>query len=248
MKCNFRYTIKYSEVDASRHLRLSDLECYLLESAGLAADQLGFGTNWLKDKYNCTWVLTRMSVEMEYLPIHGDQIHIETWVEQNIHMFSIRNYRVYLVKDEDEFLIGQATSIWTTLNLTTREVNQVYDDPIFEGKIAGEKVDLARAPRLGLIAESTSTMRHQIHYSDLDFNNHCNSIKYLQFLLNACDELTGQYPVRLDINYAKEVVKGEQVTIDVDLHKEEKMVNYCLRTEAGDISCTARIALTGSKE
>lgn len=238
-KLNFNYNILYSEVDASRHLRLSDLENYLLQAAGFAADKMGFGTNWIKETYNCTWVLTRLSAEMEYLPTHGDQIRIETWIEQNIHMFSIRNFRIYLVKEEDEFLIGKATSIWTTLNLTTREVNSIYDDPMFTDKIDGEKLDMSRAPRLGLLPDPTGTMRHQIHYSDLDFNNHCNSIKYLQFMLNACDELTGIYPIRLDINYAKEVMKGE--VVDIDYLLEDQQVTYCLKNAAGEISCTSRI-------
>ena len=86
---------------------------------------------------------------------------------------------------------------------------------------------------------------HTIHYSDLDYNNHCNSCKYLQFMLNANDHLTATYPIRLDINYVKEVYKDERIRVDVLETKDEsgqaQSVQYCLLAEDGDISCTALV-------
>ena len=100
-----------------------------------------------------------------------------------------------------------------------------------------EKLDLPRAKRLGIIESPTSEMPHTIHYTDLDYNNHCNSIKYLQFMLNADDSLTGIYPVRLDMNYAKEVHKGDAIRVQVQ--ELQDAVQYCILTPSGEISCTA---------
>lgn len=241
MKYRFEYTIQYSDVDASRHLRLCDLERYLLESAGSSAARLGIGTAYLAERYDAAWVLTRFSILMDYLPSYNDTIIIETWIEGNAHMLSMRNYRIYIRKNDEEFLIGRSSSVWTLLNLTTRQVDTAaFADPAWEGKIDGEKLDIPRAGRIGLIEEPTSVMPHTIRYTDLDFNGHCNSVKYLQFMLNACDSLTAQYPVRLDINYAKEVHKGEQTSVRV-LESEGK-VQYCILNEQGEISCTALIS------
>lgn len=245
-KSKYKFTVSYSDVDASRHLRLTDLERYLLEVAGMAADAFGLGTQKILEKYNTAWVLTRLTVEMEYLPKYEDELVIETWIEGNAHMLSIRNFRLYIVKDDHEYKIGECTSIWTLLNLDTRLVDvKAFADPAWEGKIDGEKVTLARAPRLGKIEEPTSTMDHTIRYSDLDFNNHCNSTKYLQFMLNADDRLTGIYPVRLDMNYVKEVHKGDATHVDVLATEAEdglKSLQYCMLTPEGDISCTALIS------
>lgn len=243
MRTKHSFVLQYSDVDASRHLRLCDLEKYLLESAGASADQMGFGTDLVLEKYNCAWVLTKLSIMMDYLPKYNDEMLVETWVEGNYHMFSIRNFRVYLMKDDHAYKIGEATSAWTLLNLTSRQVEiAAYRDEVWEKVIEGEKIVLPRTSRLGKIESPTSRMQHTIHYTDLDYNNHCNSCKYLQFMLNADDGLTATYPIRLDINYAKEVHKGEHTCIDVLRTMDAdaiKSVQYCMLTESGDISCTA---------
>jgi acyl-ACP thioesterase len=105
------------------------------------------------------------------------------------------------------------------------------------------KQDFPRISRLQKIEAPTGTLPHTIHYSDLDYNNHCNSCKYLQFMLNADDRLTTIYPIRLDINYVKEVHKDERIHVDV-LEKTDEQGNlqsiqYCLLADDGEISCTA---------
>lgn len=240
MKHRFEYTIQYANVDASRHMRLCDLQHYVLETAGMSASRAGLSTDMLVEKYNATWVLTRMSIMVDYLPKYEDTIIIETWIEGNAHMFSMRNFRIYLKKGEEEFLIGKCSSVWTLINLTSRQVDMAaFKDPVWEHIIDGEKLDIPRAARLGAIELPTSVMPHTIQYTDLDYNNHCNSIKYLQFMLNACDALTATYPVRLDINYVKEVHKGESIRTQV--LQEADRVQYCILTDAGEISCTALI-------
>lgn len=241
MKYFYEYPIQKSDVDASRHIRLCDLERYLLETAGTSADRLGLGTNRLLEIYNTTWVLTRLSIMMDYLPTYDDTLVVETWIEGNAHMLSMRNFRLYVKKDEGNLLIGKCSSIWTLINLESRQVDiAAFKDSAWDNAIDGERLDLPRAPRLGKIDEPTSVMPHTIRYSDLDFNNHCNSVKYLQFMLNACDALTGIFPIRLDMNYAKEVHKGEPTTICV--LQSEKQVQYCMLNENDEISCTALLS------
>ena len=250
MRTRHIYKLQYADTDSSRHIRICDLERYLLEAGGESADLMGIGTDYLLKEYNCAWVLTRVSIIMDDLPMYLDKLVIETWVEQNAHMLSIRNYRLYIAEDKSVNaethdysklkLIGQCNSIWTLLNLETRAVDiRCFNDPKWDEIIDGEKLNMPRASRLGHIATPTSTMQHTIHYTDLDYNNHCNSCKYTQFMLNACDALTAQWPVRFDINYSKEVHKGELITVQVEQTKDN--IRYCILTEKGEISCTGML-------
>lgn len=246
MRTEHVYTMQYSDADASRHVRLCDLERYLLEAAGASADIMGFGTDYVLDKYNCAWVITRLTIQMDYLPRYLEKIRVETWVEGNMHMLSVRNYRVYLQEDNGERLIGQATSVWTLLGMESRQVEmKAFSDSAWEGKIDGERLSFARISRLGKIETPTSVMPHTIHYSDLDYNGHCNSCKYMQFFLNADDSLTATAPIRIDINYAKEVMKGDPCQIQVLRTNNENddidKVQYCMLTPDGEVSCTALI-------
>ena len=173
-KYNYEYEIKYQEVDAQKKLRLFNLENYLLEVAGLVADELGFGI-WTLHPRGLTWILTRLSVELFELPTYCQKVRFETWIESNVHMLSTRDFRIYT----GDKLIGQCKSVWAVLDMNKREIVNCFDEPIFEGSVDGEVLEMTRV-RMTTIPEPTGIMPHRIVYSDIDYNEHCNSCRYLQ--------------------------------------------------------------------
>ncbi len=247
MKYNYEFEIKYQDVDDRKRLRLFNLENYLLEVAGLVADQLGFGIQTLHPQ-GLTWILTRLSVEMYELPMPCEQIRFETWIESNAHMLSTRDYRIYkpnlapsLKGREDEWiLIGQCKSVWAVLDMEKREIVNVFDQPIFEGCVDGEVLDMPRI-RMTTIPEPTGCMAHTIVYSDLDYNRHCNSCRYLQAMTDAyLPDYYGKH-VRLDINYSKEVCLGDELQTYYLVAADG--VQYQQKNQVGETSCTAKITI-----
>ena len=236
MKYNYEYEIKYQEVDGQKKLRLFNLENYLLEVAGTVADALGFGIQALHPM-GITWILTRMSVEMYALPTHCEKIRIETWIESNVHMLSTRNFRIY----SGDTLIGQCKSVWAVLDLEKREIVNCFDMPIFEGSVDGEVLDMARV-RMTTIPEPTGCVPHKVVYSDIDYNGHCNSCRYLQAMTDAyLPDYYGK-TVRLDINYSKEALLGE--TLMTNYIVTEDGVQYQQKNENGETSCSAKITIS----
>ena len=235
MKYNRNYEIKYQEVDGKKKLRLFNLENYLLEVAGTVADELGFGIQVLHPR-GVTWILTRLSVEMYELPTHCEKIRIETWIESNAHMLSTRDFRIY----SGEKLIGQCKSVWAVLDLQKREIVNIFDDPIFEGCVDGEVLDMPRV-RMTTIPEPTGCVPHKVVYSDIDYNGHCNSCRYLQAMTDAyLPDYYGK-KVRLDINYSKEAMLGE--TLQTCYLVTEDGVQYQQKNENGETSCSAKITI-----
>lgn len=238
MKYEFEYEIKYQDVDNTRVLRLNKLEEYLLDVAGRIADQLGFGIQYLLPQ-NLTWILTHLNVEMNYLPTHSEHIIIETWIESNAHMLSTRDFRIYL-KDSRR-LIGAAKSIWAVLELTKREIVNVFDQPAFIDSIDGERLMLARAARPLPLTEPTGIMPYKIRYSDLDYNNHCNSCQYLEIMLDAARIDIKDKCIRLDLNYVKEVEEGQNV--EVAYLEGENNIRYQMRDTEGKTNCFATVSI-----
>lgn len=235
MKYSYNYEIKYQEVDGRKKLRLFNLENYLLEVAGTVADELGFGIAKLHPM-GLTWILTRMSVEMYELPTHCQKIRIETWIESNAHMLSTRDYRIY----SDDRLIGQCKSVWAVLDLEKREIVNIFDHPMFADCIDGEVIDMPRV-RMTTIPEPTGCVPHKIVYSDIDYNGHCNSCRYLQAMIDAyLPDYYGK-KVRLDINYSKEAMFGE--TLQTYYLVTEEGVQYQQKNENGETSCSAKITI-----
>lgn len=238
MKYNYEYEIKYQEVDGEKKLRLFNLENYLLEVAGTVADDLGFGIQALHPK-GLTWILTRLSVEMYELPTHCQKVRFETWIESNAHMLSTRDFRIYKQGSEEEWiLIGQCKSVWAVLDLEKREIVNCFDDPIFEGCVDGEVIEMSRV-RMTTIPEPTGSAPHKIVYSDIDYNGHCNSCRYLQAMTDAFLPSYYGRKVRLDINYSKEAMLGE--TLQTYYLVTEEGVQFQQKNEAGETSCSAKI-------
>ncbi len=235
MKYNYEYEIKYQEVDGKKRLRLFNLENYLLEVAGTVADELGFGIQVLHPR-GLTWILTRLSVEMYEMPTHCEHVRFETWIENNVHMLSTRNFRIY----SGDKLIGQCKSVWAVLDLEKREIVNCFDDPIFEGCVDGEVIEMPRV-RMTTIPEPTGSAPHKIVYSDIDYNGHCNSCRYLQAMTDAYLPDYYSKKVRLDINYSKEAMLGE--TLMTNYLVTEDGVQYQQKNENGETSCSAKITI-----
>ena len=236
MKYSYEYEIKYQEVDVQRKLRLYNLENYLLEVAGTVADSLNFGIARLHPM-GLTWILTRMSIEMFELPTHCDRIRIETWIESSAHMLSSRNFRIY----KGEKLIGQVKSVWAVLDMEKREIVNIFDHPMFDNSIDGEVIEMARV-RMTTIPEPTGVVPHKVVYSDIDYNGHCNSCRYLQAMTDAyLPDYYGK-KVRLDINYSKEAMLGE--TLQTYYLVTADGVQYQQKNEAGETSCSAKITIS----
>ena len=235
MKYNYEYEIKYQEVDGNKKLRLFNLENYLLEVAGTVADELGFGIAQLHPK-GLTWILTRLSLEMYELPTHCEKVRFETWIESNAHMLSTRNFRIY----SGDKLIGQCKSVWAVLDLQKREIVNIFDDPIFADSVDGDGIEMARV-RMTTLPEPTGCMPHKIVYSDIDYNGHCNSCRYLQAMMDAY--LPNYYgkKIRLDINYSKEVMLGDELQTYYLVAADG--VQYQQKNQNGETSCSAKITI-----
>ncbi len=235
MKYNYEYEIKYQEVDGNKKLRLFNLENYLLEVAGTVADQLGFGIAQLHPK-GLTWILTRLSLEMYELPTHCEKVRFETWIESNAHMLSTRNFRIY----SGDKLIGQCKSVWAVLDLQKREIVNIFDDPIFADSVDGDVIEMARV-RMTTLPEPTGCMPHKIVYSDIDYNGHCNSCRYLQAMMDAyLPDYYGK-KIRLDINYSKEVMLGDELQTYYLVSADG--VQYQQKNQNGETSCSAKITI-----
>lgn len=251
MKYRYNYIVQYQEVDDTRRLRLYTMENYLLNVAGRVADELGFGIQALMP-LNCTWIITHLNLEMLYLPVHGEEMIIETWIEQNAHMLSVRDFRIYIKESEagqEPRLIGCAKTVWAVLEQDKREIVNLFDNPMFAGSVDGEVLRMARAQRLLPIdmdkaREDAEVIlvkdkKHTIQYADMDYNCHCNSCKYLEWMLNARRMQDNAHPFRLDINYVKELYLEDQLI--TKLVEKEGSVQYQQVDQNGTTCCGARI-------
>lgn len=119
---------------------------------------------------------------------------------------------------------------------------------MFEGSVDGEVLNMARAARLRPIQLDdiedengvTGEILHEIQYSDVDYNRHCNSCKYLEWMINAMQAFDNQKPFRLDINYVKELYQGDRMY--TRFLKTTDGVQYQQVDENGTTCCSGKIS------
>jgi acyl-ACP thioesterase len=187
---------------------------------------------------------------MLYLPTHGEELIFETWIEQNAHMLSVRNFRIYIKENDSERLIGCCKTVWAVLERDKREIVNLFDLPVFKEAVDGEVLKMTRQMRFApLVLEQLNAdeqviraqeKAHTIQYADMDYNCHCNSTKYLEWMLNARRMQDNTRPFRLDINYVKELYLGDEML--TRYAERADSVQYQQVDKNGVICCNARIA------
>lgn len=238
MFLTFDYRIRHQDIDCYRRLKPQVLESYLLDSAGQAADILGIGYQVLLER-RLTWVLIRLTMQMQQMPTLDEHITIKTWVAGFAHGLSPRYFLIYRNSESGEsVLIGEAASSWAIINLDTRQMENIFAEDIFQSIELHEPLALAFA-RIRK-ADYEQHQRHTITYSDLDYNNHCNSCRYLEMMLNAApDILADNSPLKIDLFYQHEIYRGEEV--DIAFQIDEKQTDYAVNLADGRTAVFGRI-------
>ena len=226
-------------VDFQRRIKLSSLTDLILTASGYNADENGFGLRHLK-KLNATWVLSRLALEMDYFPKQYEKIMVETWVQEVHTANTIRNYRIYNEKGE---VIGNSTSVWVMINVETR---RPMDLRLLEGIsvfATNESCGIDRPHKLNAV-ESETIDSFSVKYSDIDINQHVNTVRYMDWMVNTftLDEHKAHTIRRVDVNFMNEVVYGDVISV----HKEKEAENdYRFEIRTGETTaCRGRIVIS----
>jgi medium-chain acyl-[acyl-carrier-protein] hydrolase len=206
----YSYQVQHMDVGFRETLRFAKLGAYLLHAAGLNAEENGFGVEPLQSE-NRAWVLSRFAVEMERYPKAGERFWVETWIEDFGRVFTTRNFKV---EDEVGKPIGAGSSIWCLIDTVERKAVDLQSKKEYEVFATGIPSLVERFIKVPAV-DSEPISRHRIKYSDIDFNRHTNSMKYLEWMLDLfpMEIYQNQQVKRMDIQYLHEAVFGDLVDI-----------------------------------
>ncbi len=210
------YNIGYSDVDFTKSLKYSTLFGYFQDTAGEAADKLGVGIDTLNERYGVAWVLARIRVEFDRIPIWNESITVETWPHPPGRLEFERDYRV---RDAHGNIIVSAVSNWVLFDIVTRELKRSdlieIDYPPFIQEHA-----LERGPgRLRPSGQTEAVYKKLIGYSDVDINGHINNSRYIDYIMDC-------FPVEshrrcslksIEVNYMKEAFPGDTLVMYRDV-------------------------------
>ena len=201
-------------VDFSGNIFLGLLGNHLLNAADKHSHKRGWGIGTL-NKNNCTWVLSRLTIEMFEMPRQYDQFQVDTWVEGVMKLFTSRNFAV-LKPDGTPY--GYARSVWAMIDMETRkpcDLLALYDGDILNYVVSEEE---RPCPIEGHGRFRFKDPKHvrtiDTYYSDVDINGHINSIKYIEHILDLFqkEKYVSQHVRRFEIAYKAEAYMGDKLS------------------------------------
>ena len=174
------------------------------------------------NKDNFSWVLSRIAFEFDYRPEEYVKYEIATWISDYGRMLSTRNFEL---TDQTGVCFGRVVSQWCMLDLSKRTavdlraVAESHNDAIVECPSPAEKPRKVPAP------DAEPVLTHKVAYSDIDFNRHVNTMRYIEMMLDQLpiEMLTQEAPVRLDIHFLKECRYGQTLTVGCELHERSAL-------------------------
>ena len=213
-KTAYPFRVEPQEVDFSLRITLVALGGNILNIAGIDAHTKGFGVDAL-NKDNFSWVLSRIAFE-EYV-----KYEIATWISDYGRMLSTRNFEL---TDQTGVCFGRVVSQWCMLDLSKRTavdlraVAESHNDAIVECPSPAEKPRKVPAP------DAEPVLTHKVAYSDIDFNRHVNTMRYIEMMLDVLpiERFAEERPLRLDINFLKEALGGARRARFADARRDSQ--------------------------
>ena len=230
-------------VDFTGRIFLGVLGNHLLNAAGNHSQKRGWGIGALNETRH-TWVLSRLSIEMNDMPRQYEQCEVRTWVESVMRLFTNRNFSIHRA---DGTPLGYARSVWAMIDLETRkpcDLLTLYDGDILR-YVVPEEMNVCPIEGHGRFRFREPKLLRTIntYYSDIDINGHINSIKYIEHILDLfpreCFEHGGIR--RFEIAYKAESYLGDRLCFyGQPVSSDETDIE--VRKDEGEVVCQAKIS------
>lgn len=223
------------EVNSEYRLLPSVLCSYFQEAAASHTIELSLTAFHLIPK-GLTWLLTDFHLEINELPVWGDRVTVKTWHYEPKALRIRRDFSLHFPGQEKA--LARAGSVWVMVNTDTGRPVKLT------GPLPGNLDRFEKEPGQGLsplsvISEPktrvTSSIDITVMNSDIDFNNHVNNIRYIQWM---CDSLPGSFrknkiPRELRICFLKEIFEEDRVFVETK--QSEETFHHGLYTQNKEI-------------
>jgi acyl-ACP thioesterase len=207
----------------------------MLNAADFHSRDRGFGMDYL-NSINKTWVLSRLAIEMDEMPLQYEKFYVETWVESAMRYFTNRNFRVVAATDDttpithhpSPKVYGYGRSIWAMIDTETRQpcnLLEVNNGSILEYVEKEKENPMAKLSRVKMDENAELVRTIETNYCDVDINGHINSVKYIEHVLDlfSLEWYKEHMLKRFDIAYVAESHGGDKLSFYRETDEEDEL-------------------------
>lgn len=217
----FESVVRYSEVDAGRHMTLTALLELLQDCCIFQSEHLGIGMDYLSKKKRA-WVLSSWQVIIKRYPLLGEKVTAYTWAYECKGFYGYRNFKVEDARGET---VAYANSIWIFMDTETMRPARIPADLVSVYSM-DEPLDMEKAGRkLSIEDDCKKEAPVPVQKFHIDTNQHVNNSKYVliaQEYLPECfkiGELRAEYrkgAVLKDVLYPRTNLGDKRVTVSLE--------------------------------
>ena len=227
--------------DFSGRLFMGHLGNHMLNAADFHSTDRGFGMKRLME-INRSWVLSRLAIEMDEMPLQYTRFNVETWVESAMRYFTSRNFAVV---GNDGKAYGYGRSIWAMIDTGTRQPTDIFsidDGAIKDWIIADKPCPIDKGGRVKMSDDAELVRTIETYYNDVDINGHINSVKYIEHVLDlwSLDWYRDHQIRRFEIAYVAEAHAGDQLSFYRETVGENEFCVRIVRTD-GTECCRSKV-------
>ena len=209
-QATFSFIVQGQQAGYNSALKLSGLADFLQIAAWQHAHDLGFGLDFLINHQNCTWIMTRIRIDIEEFPAYNSKVQVTTWPKNKERLFAYRDLQV----ECNEKVIANVTSTYVLLDLDSRRpiaLNDFNDDVLDMSDRHAIKEPVEKLN--SFVGELSKTIVAEV--TDLDVNRHVNNIRYLdwaQYLMPL--EFWEKHEIkRVEVNFLAEINAGDKIEL-----------------------------------
>ncbi|PVX52431.1 acyl-ACP thioesterase [Balneicella halophila] len=215
----------YHTKDMYGNVSLNKLLPLILDSAGSHAEILDISKELLLEK-GYTWVLSRINLVLNKLVSDVDIIYVDTWIQKVRSAFSIRLFEVH---DDNGQILARGVSYWSIIDTKTRSIAPIRK-VIGDNDKTNSKEIPCKTPQKLIFEKGELVGQVIAQYSDLDYNKHVNSNRYVEWGINTLSPkfLARHQLCQLELNYNHEVYWNNEIKIyktDTATHSDIELYN-----------------------
>lgn len=164
-----------------------------------------------------TWVIAWSGMEIQRLPRLGEDVIIRIWPCKNKMMMHTRKYAFYTSQGEP---LLSAASIFLLMRIKERTATESGEEfPVIPIVTLPNEPALPKM-RVPMPKELTQQRMRKVTASEIDHNRHMNNSHYLDWVQALMDGDDRQ-PSSIWIQYNKELLEGQQATINYECNETE---------------------------
>ena len=228
------YFLSASDANAEGKLSLTSLTSNIIDIATDHANYLGIGNPSMADM-NAGWILSRLTIDMNELPVVNSHYILKTWIEDFNRHFSAR---CFSISSSDGKIYGYSRTIWLVIDAVSHKNLGLSHFQMPKEMILGESAPISMqekhfpiyngdvAPTIKAIKATHEPFRYTFKYCDLDFYRHVNTVRYVTMLLNqfSLKEHDETMVKRIELSFLHEASYG----MDTELLRSDSPVDPLL--------------------